>query len=81
MSKVLVNALKWGGPIVVVVFMVVLYYVGPMGPYVGNPPPNAPKDIVLHTNHPLWLYWILMIGGVVAAIVGNLSDRSKSGLT
>ena len=78
MPRWLVNALKWGGPVVVIAFLVPLYVVGPMGPYVGNPPPNAPANIVVRTDQPLWLYWSFLLIGVVGTIVGHLADRSKT---
>ncbi len=69
MPNWLIAVLKWGGPIVAVVFAAALVYVRQFAPEGGEAAAGA--------SAPLTLYWGLLAVGVVAAIIGFVMDRRK----
>jgi len=62
--------LKWGGILVAIVFAVVLIWTWQtaLSPEAGEPAADGA---------PFTLYWILLVVGVIAAIVGFVLDRRK----
>ena len=72
MPKWLTLILAWGGVAVVVISAIALIYVGAVMP--APEAGAAPSE----TAAPITLYWVLLVIGIVAAIVGYLVDkRSK----
>lgn len=62
--------LKWGGVLVAVVFAGALIWVWQTTPGV-----EAGEQVA--DGAPVTLYWILLVVGVIAAIVGFVLDRRK----
>jgi len=62
--------LKWGGILVAIVFAGTLIWVWQTtpGPEAGEQAPGGA---------PVTLYWVLLVAGVIAAIVGFVLDRRK----
>jgi UDP-N-acetylmuramyl pentapeptide phosphotransferase/UDP-N-acetylglucosamine-1-phosphate transferase len=62
--------LKWGGILVAIVFAGTLIWVWQTtpGPEAGEQPTDGA---------PVTLYWVLLVAGVIAAIVGFVLDRRK----
>lgn len=62
--------LKWGGALVAIVFAGTLIWVWQTtsGPEAGEPTAGGA---------PVTLYWVLLVVGVIAAIVGFVLDRRK----
>ncbi len=65
----LIAVLKWGGLIVAIVPAIALFYVQQLMPEGG--------EAAAGTSAPLTLYWVLLVVGVVAAIIGFVMDRRK----
>ncbi len=65
----LIDILKWGGVIVAIVSAIALIYVQELMPEGG--------EVTVITSAPLTLYWVLLVVGVVAAIIGFVMDRRK----
>jgi hypothetical protein len=65
----LIDILKWGGVIVAIVSAIALIYVQYLMPEGG--------EVTVITSAPLTLYWVLLVVGVVAAIIGFVMDRRK----
>ncbi len=65
----LVPVLKWGGLAVAIVFAIALIYVQQLTPEGG--------EAAAGTSAPLTLYWVLLVVGVVATIIGFVMDRRK----
>ena len=62
--------LKWGGILVAIVFAGTLIWV-----WQTTPSPEAGEQAAGGT--PVTLYWVLLVAGVIAAIVGFALDRRK----
>ncbi len=77
MPKWLFLLLRWGGPALVVFFAIPLFIIGPMGPHMGTP--GASQEPAVTTDAPLFLYWIFVLIGVVAAFVGWIVADPRSG--
>ncbi len=72
MPKWLTLILEWGGVAVVIISAIALIYVELVTP---TPETGAAPG---ETTAPITLYWVLLVIGIVAAIVGYLVDkRSK----
>ncbi len=67
--KWLIQLLKWGGIALAVIFAIALYIVETSTPEAGA--------AAGETAAPIQLYWILLVVGVVAAIVGFVMERRK----
>ncbi len=65
----LIDILKWGGLILAIVSAIALIYVQKLMPEGG--------EVTVITSAPLTLYWVLLVVGVVAAIIGFVMDRRK----
>ncbi len=65
MPNSLVQALKWGGLVLAVITAIALIYVGFVGTGTATEPSSAPTT----------LYWVLLIIGIIAAVVGVVADR------
>ncbi len=65
----LIAVLKWGGLIVAIVSAIALIYVQQFMPEGG--------EAAAGTSAPLTLYWVLLVVGVVATIIGFVMDRRK----
>ncbi len=65
----LIAVLKWGGLIVAIVPAIAIIYVQQLMPEGG--------EAAAGTSAPLTLYWVLLVVGVVAAIIGFVMDRRK----
>ncbi len=65
----LVPVLKWGGLAVAIVFAIALIYVQQLAPESG--------EAAAETAAPVALYWVLLVVGVVATIIGFVMDRRK----
>ncbi len=70
MSDTIIRILRYGGLALVLVFLVPLFAVGPLGPYMGSPPPNVTAPT---TDAPLGFYWTMELIGVALVIVGFLA--------
>ena len=77
MPKWLFLLLRWGGPALVVFFAIPLFIIGPMGPHMGTP--GASQEPAVTTDAPLFLYWIFVLIGFVAAFVGWIVADPRSG--
>ena len=75
MPKWLTLILKWGGLAVAIVFAIALIYVEGFAP---TPEAGAAPS---ETTAPVTLYWVLLIVGIVAAIVGFVVERRSPGTT
>ncbi len=71
MPKRLIEFLKWGGVAVAVISAIALIYVEMFLP---TPEAGAPPGQI---TAPVTLYWVLLVVGVVAAIVGFAVERRK----
>ncbi len=71
MPNWLTPALKWGGIALAVVFAIAVYYVKAIAPIREGG----------ETSAPVALYWVFVVIGVVAAIVGFVLDRQKASPT
>ncbi len=69
--KRLIELLKWGGVAVAVISAIALIYVEMFLP---TPEAGAAAG---ETAAPIQLYWILLVVGVVAVIVGFVVERRK----
>ncbi len=69
MPKWLIQLLKWGGIALAVIFGIPLYIVETSTPEAGA--------ALGQITAPGPLYWILLVVGVVAAIVGFVLERRK----
>ena len=67
MPKWLIQPLKWGGIALAVIFAIALYIVETSTPEAGA--------AAGETTAPIQLYWILVVVGIVAAIVGFVAER------
>jgi UDP-N-acetylmuramyl pentapeptide phosphotransferase/UDP-N-acetylglucosamine-1-phosphate transferase len=70
MSIWLTPLLKWGGILVAIVFAGTLIWV-----WQTTPAPEAGEQAA--GDAPITLYWVLLVAGVIAAIVGFVLDRRK----
>ncbi len=72
MPNWLIPALKWGGIVVAVVFAVALLVSGQ-----SDTPAEGAAEAA--STAPVTLYWILLVVGVVAAVIGFvLASRQKA---
>ncbi len=71
MPKWLIQLLKWGGVAVAVISAIALIYVEMLVP---TPEAGAAPGQI---TAPVPLYWVLLVVGVVAAIVGFVLERRK----
>ena len=71
MPKWLTLILGWGGVAVVVISAIALIYVGMVMP---TPEAGATPG---ETAAPITLYWVLLVIGAVAAVVGYLVDKRR----
>ncbi len=71
MPKRLIELLKWGGVAVAVISAIALIYVEMLVP---TPEAGAAPEQI---TAPVPLYWVLLVVGVVAAIVGFALERRK----
>jgi UDP-N-acetylmuramyl pentapeptide phosphotransferase/UDP-N-acetylglucosamine-1-phosphate transferase len=62
--------LKWGGILVAIVFAATLIWI-----WQTAPGPEAGAEAA--RDAPVTLYWVLLVVGVIAAIVGFALDRRK----
>ena len=62
--------LKWGGILVAIVFAATLIWI-----WQTAPGPEAGEEAA--EDAPVTLYWVLLVVGVIAAIVGFALDRRK----
>ena len=67
MPKWLIQLLKWGGIALAVIFAIALYIVETSTPEAAA--------AALETTVPIQVYWILVVVGIVAAIVGFVAER------
>ncbi len=65
----LIAVLKWGGLIMAIVFAIALIYMQQTLP--------EGEEAAAGTSAPLTLYWVLLVVGVVATIIGFVMDRRK----
>ena len=70
MPKQLTVILAWGGVAVVVISAIALIYVM----YMPTPEAGATPG---ETAAPITLYWVLLVIGAVAAVVGYLADKRR----
>lgn len=63
MPNSLLLLLKWGGLVLAIVFAITLIWVGQRGPGAADAP--------------VVLYWVLLVIGVVAAIIGFVLGRRR----
>ncbi len=68
MPKWLTLILEWGGVAVVIISAIALIYVGAVMP--APEAGAAPSE----TAAPITLYWVLLVIGAVAAVVGFVAD-------
>ncbi len=71
MPKRLIELLKWGGVAVAVISAIALIYVEMLLP---TPEAGAAPGQI---TAPVPVYWVLLVVGVVAAIVGFVVERRK----
>ncbi len=67
--KWLIQLLKWGGIALAAFFAIVLYIV--------ETSTLETAAAALETTAPIQVYWILVVVGIVAAIVGFVAERRK----
>ncbi len=67
--KWVIKLLEWGGIALAVIFAITLYIIETSTPVI-----DAATG---ETAAPIQLYWILLVVGVVAAIVGFVMERRK----
>ena len=67
----LTPVLKWGGIAVAIVFAIALIWV-----WQTAAGPGAEKGAAA-TAAPVALYWVLLVVGVIAAVIGFVLDRRK----
>ncbi len=72
MPSWLITALKWGGLALVVIAAIALIVV-----QITAPTPEA-GSAAAETTAPVGLYWVLMVIGVAAAIIGFVRGRGGS---
>ena len=65
----LTAVLKWGGIVLTILMAIALLYVE------FFPPAHAEGT----TTAPVTLYWVLLVIGLAAAIIGVVVDRRKTG--
>ncbi len=69
MPKWVIKLLEWGGIALAVIFAIALYIIETSTPVI-----DAATG---ETAAPIQLYWILVVVGIVAAIVGFVVERRK----